>query len=99
MKSLENNTKHIKKRSIILKFLIPYTIFIVFVSVLIYTYYYNTYKENFLYTTSDIINNIAVDMSKWISEYKLRIDIMCNFFNVDMSLNNMNTACSNEKSC
>ncbi len=98
MKNLEDNAKHmIKKRSIILKFLIPYTIFIIFVSVLIYTYYYNSYKENFLYTTSDVVNNIAVDMSKWISEYKLRIDIMCNFFNVDMSLNNMNRACSNMK--
>ena len=98
MKNLEDNAKHmIKKRSIILKFLIPYTLFIIFVSVLIYTYYYNSYKENFLYTTSDIINNIAVDMSKWISEYKLRIDIMCNFFNVDMSLYDMNRACSNMK--
>ena len=98
MKNVENNEQHIiKKRSIILKFLIPYTIFIIFVSVLIYTYYYNSYKENFLYTTSDVVNNIATDMFEWISEYKLRIDIMCNFFNVDMSLNNMNRACSNMK--
>ena len=36
MKNVENNEQHIiKKRSIILKFLIPYTIFIIFVSVLI----------------------------------------------------------------
>ncbi|MEI0489376.1 hypothetical protein [Brachyspira pulli] len=52
---------------IILKFVIPYFIFFVLICVPIYITYYKQYKENFLYNIDDIMDNVSLDISRWIS--------------------------------
>ena len=77
---------------IILKFVIPYFIFFVLICVPIYITYYKQYKENFLYNIDDIMDNVSLDISRWISEYKTQLKTVNNFFETDMSVNDMMSA-------
>lgn len=60
----------VSRKAIILKFLIPYFIFFVLICIPVYITYYKQYRENFLYNINDMMDNVSLDISRWIFEYK-----------------------------
>ena len=54
----------ISRSLIILKFVIPYFIFFVLICIPVYITYYKQYKENFLYSIYDIMDNASLDISR-----------------------------------
>ncbi|MEI0446205.1 hypothetical protein R4J03_03985 [Brachyspira intermedia] len=71
--------KRVKRSMIILKFVIPYFIFFVLICVPVYITYYKQYKENFLYSIYDIMDNASLDILGWISEYKIQLKTVNSF--------------------
>ena len=87
-----NIKNRISRSAIILKFIIPYFIFFILICVPIYITYYKQYKENFLYSIQDIMNNVSLDISEWIFEYKIKLKTVNSFFETDMTINDMMAA-------
>lgn len=90
--------KRVKRSMIILKFVIPYFIFFVLICVPVYITYYKQYKENFLYSIYDIMDNASLDILGWISEYKIQLKTVSSFFETDMTINDMMSAVYKMKS-
>ena len=88
----------ISRSLIILKFVIPYFIFFVLICIPVYITYYKQYKENFLYSIYDIMDNASLDISRWIFEYKTQLKTVNNFFETDMTINDMMSAVYKMKS-
>ena len=88
----------VSRMSIILKFLIPYFIFFVLICIPVYITYYKQYRENFLYNINDMMDNVSLDISRWIFEYKTQLQTVNNFFETDMSFNDMMSAVYKMKS-
>lgn len=90
--------KRIRRSMIILKFVIPYFIFFVLICIPVYITYYKQYKENFLYSIYDIMDNASADISGWILEYKIQLKTVSSFFETDMTINDMMSAVYKMKS-
>ncbi|MEI0619183.1 methyl-accepting chemotaxis protein [Brachyspira pilosicoli] len=88
----------VSRKAIILKFLIPYFIFFVLICIPVYITYYKQYRENFLYNINDMMDNVSLDISRWIFEYKTQLQTVNNFFETDMEFNDMMSAVYKMKS-
>ena len=74
----------VSRKSVVLKFVIPYFIFFVLICIPIYLVYYNSYKQNFIYDVSYMMEDVSSNILEWISEYSVKVDAAENFIKSDL---------------
>lgn len=87
----------VSRRAVVLKFVIPYFIFFVLICIPIYLVYYNSYKQNFIYDISYMMEDVSSNILEWISEYSVKVDAAENFIKSDLSEYYINLSVSNVK--
>lgn len=87
----------VSRKSVVLKFVIPYFIFFVLICIPIYLVYYNSYKQNFIYDVSYMMEDVSSNILEWISEYSVKVDAAENFIKSDLPEYYINLSVSNVK--
>lgn len=87
----------VSRRAVVLKFVIPYFIFFVLICIPIYLVYYNSYKQNFIYDISYMMEDVSSNILEWISEYSVKVDAAENFIKSDLPEYYINLSVSNVK--
>lgn len=87
----------VSRRAVVLKFVIPYFIFFVLICIPIYLVYYNSYKQNFIYDVSYMMEDVSSNILEWISEYSVKVDAAENFIKSDLPEYYINLSVSNVK--
>ena len=87
----------VSRKSVVLKFVIPYFIFFVLICIPIYLVYYNSYKQNFIYDVSYMMEDVSANILEWISEYSVKVDAAENFIKSDLPEYYINLSVSNVK--
>ena len=92
---MENSSEKIKLKSIILQFLIPYTIFFVLICIFLYIFYAKQYEKEFSLSKSKLMEEAYNELERWISKYNTKIITIENFLENNLSTEDVFFAFSN----
>ncbi len=92
---MENSSEKIKLKSIILQFLIPYTIFFVLICIFLYIFYAKQYEKEFSLSKSKLMEEAYNELERWISKYNTQIITIENFLENNLSTEDVFFAFSN----
>ena len=92
---MQKHVDKIKLKSIILQFLVPYTIFFILICIFLFLFYEKQYEREFIEEKEELMGEAYNDLSRWISKYNTQITTIGNFLENSISYQETLTSFSN----